>query len=185
MPLVHALFVLACALLLRKRVLQLDPERVYLSGVSMGGGGVWATAASHPTAFAAIGVMSHVARPNQLRRDTVRETWFQLPCADVAVQFFVRCGDLEGGHPVHDEARMHGDVVCVNVSARELRLQLKVCKDHEDLTKYLAWLRRACALSLRRVWKLRTVTYAAAHVCSARAWRGPRPATPATAGNDA
>lgn len=33
---------------------QVDPDRVYLTGFSMGGGGTWRTAAAFPTRYAAI-----------------------------------------------------------------------------------------------------------------------------------
>src|SRR5205085_2048760 len=33
---------------------QVDPQRIYLTGLSMGGGGTWALAAAYPERFAAI-----------------------------------------------------------------------------------------------------------------------------------
>ena len=47
-------------------------------------------------------------------------------------------------------------------AARELRLQLKVCRDHDDLGKYLNWLRRdpsAAAAARSAPWRLQQDTH--------------------------
>jgi dienelactone hydrolase len=68
---------------LAKQQLQADPERVYLAGYSMGGGGTWQVAAHHPQLFAAIAPINggwdyHVLLPAATRgKLTPRERYYQ------------------------------------------------------------------------------------------------------------
>lgn len=54
---------------------KVDPERVYLTGLSMGGFGTWETAAQHPERFAAIAPICGGGRPFTARRLKDMPTW--------------------------------------------------------------------------------------------------------------
>ena len=54
---------------------RVDPRRVYVTGVSMGGGGVWALAAAHPERFAAIVPVSGIGDPADARKLGALPIW--------------------------------------------------------------------------------------------------------------
>ena len=88
------------------------------------------------TLLAAIGVISHVAKSNQVRRQTVRETWLRPTHGSLAIRFVLRCGGLAIDHPVRDEARRYDDILCLDVAATELRLR-------GAILALVGWLRHA------------------------------------------
>jgi predicted peptidase len=54
---------------------KVDPDRVYLTGLSMGGFGTWETATQHPERFAAIAPICGGGRPFMARRLKNLPTW--------------------------------------------------------------------------------------------------------------
>jgi len=54
---------------------RVDTRRIYLTGVSMGGGGTWALAAAHPDRFAAIVPVSGVGNPADAKRLAALPIW--------------------------------------------------------------------------------------------------------------
>ena len=54
---------------------KVDPDRVYLTGLSMGGFGTWETATQHPERFAAIAPICGGGRPFMARRLKAMPTW--------------------------------------------------------------------------------------------------------------
>ena len=54
---------------------KVDPDRVYLTGLSMGGFGTWETASQHPERFAAIAPICGGGRPFMARRLKPLPTW--------------------------------------------------------------------------------------------------------------
>jgi len=54
---------------------KVDPDRVYLTGLSMGGFGTWETATQHPERFAAIAPICGGGRPFMARRLKSLPTW--------------------------------------------------------------------------------------------------------------
>jgi predicted peptidase len=91
----------------------IDPSRVYLTGLSMGGYGSWHIAARNPERFAALAVIcGGIVRPARLRSDPVEIEPASIdPYAHVAEQVrqiptWIFHGDLDTVVPVEESRRM-------------------------------------------------------------------------------
>jgi predicted peptidase len=93
-----------------------DPQRVYLTGLSMGGGGTWSLAAKHPERWAAIApICGFINRgPTEEDFETIAERIKDIPCwcfhgdADAAVPVAQSRGVMKalwdaGAHPNYTE----------------------------------------------------------------------------------
>jgi predicted peptidase len=81
--------------------LKVDPERVYLTGLSLGGHGTWSFAAQHPERFAAIAPISGVGNPDQACRLKGLPIWAFHGAQDTVVP-------IEGDQKMVDAVRACG-----------------------------------------------------------------------------
>lgn len=84
--------------------LNLDPHRVYLTGLSMGGSGTWSWAAQHPQRFAAIAPICGGGDPTQAEKLKDIPTWVFHGARDTAVplsrsQQMIDAMKAAGGRP--------------------------------------------------------------------------------------
>jgi predicted peptidase len=87
---------------------RVDPERVYLTGLSMGGFGTWSLAASHPERWAAIAPICGGGDPHAADRIKGLPCWCFHGDADTAVPVarsreMVKALWAAGGHPNYTE----------------------------------------------------------------------------------
>ncbi len=79
------------------KTLRVDPSRVYLTGLSMGGFGTWETAMEYPDTYAAIAPICGGAGVRWVSADRIAH----LPC-------WIFHGDKDGAVPVEFSQKMHG-----------------------------------------------------------------------------
>lgn len=84
-----------------------DPNRVYLTGLSMGGSGTWSIAARHPHGFAAI--VPICGRGDLAAAKTI---------ADARLPTWIFCGDQDHPHTVASCRDMHRELLKFGCNAR-------------------------------------------------------------------
>jgi predicted peptidase len=100
-----------------------DPERLYLTGLSLGGYGTWSIAASHPGKFAALApVCGGIVRPGPAKPPT--ETASSSPYAEAAkkigsdVPVWIFHGDADESVPVAESRKMSEAMKSIGSNAR-------------------------------------------------------------------
>ncbi len=83
----------------------IDPDRVYATGLSMGGEGVWSLAATMPERFAAIAPICGFTDPGRAPRHALLPTWAFHGSDDPVVDVrhsrdMIRALELAGGSPI-------------------------------------------------------------------------------------
>ncbi|MGW8180111.1 MAG: carboxylesterase family protein, partial [bacterium] len=87
--------------------LNIDPKRVYLTGLSMGGYGTWETAIRYPTLFAAIVPICGRGDPTMAERIKHIPTWIFHGAKDDVVPMKYSEGDVRGTETVWERG-FHG-----------------------------------------------------------------------------
>ena len=86
---------------------RIDPDRVALTGVSMGGQGTWSLAAAEPDLWSAIVPICHGWKPNQAARLKDLPCWCFHGDADAVIpeqsREMVRAIQEAGGKPLYQE----------------------------------------------------------------------------------
>ena len=99
----------------------IDPDRVYLTGLSMGGGGTWHLGAAYPDRFAALAPICGESSPYRLQ-----------PIARMGVPVWVFHGIDDGVIPVHHTERA---VQALRDAGAEPRVTLYPDTDHDSWTR--------------------------------------------------
>ena len=118
---------------------RIDPDRVYLTGHSVGGNGAWYLAYRHPDRFAAVAPMAGPAIP-----------WWATRLRDVPVRAFH--GDRDEIVPLRESREI---VAAIRAEGGEAELTVLEGRDHFILNAYedrelYAWLLRHTLASRRR-----------------------------------
>ena len=102
---------------------QTDPDRVYLTGISSGGTGVWAIAAGNPGLFSAIVPMSAIASDS----DVEKVVQAQLPVWSFSVS-------EDGSGLVETNRKVHQMMLAARTNSRSTELSIKgiIAKNHHD-----------------------------------------------------